>query len=859
MKKLLLMFAASLTMLFWGCTQFDDSRIWDAIDELEDLYDDLDERVEDLEEACEKMNTNIEALQTLVSALQNNDTITTIAPIKQGDKVVGYTISFSKSEPITIYHGNDGKDGANGADGQDGANGVDGKDGKDGYTPQIGVAKDSDNVYYWTLDGEWLLDESGNKIKAVGTDGKDGQDGSNGNDGANGTNGEDGKDGENGADGKDGITPQLEIRDGYWYISYDNGATWKELGKATGEDGKDGADGEDGKDGADGANGSDGQDGKDGADGKDGTNGKDGDSLFESVTWDDEYAYFTLADGTIIKLPMQGGSVMRTNEIWYTSTDGNIVEPYWPRDDFGNSIFGANIVSNTYENGRGVIKFDGDVTKIGGGTFDSCSTLESITIPNSVEEFGVNPFLVCSSLAKFEGKFASADGRCLIDEGKLISFAPSGLSEYAIPEGISEIGDCAFFNCSSVILSAIPEGVTTIGESAFFRCTFDTLLLPSSLTFIGNMAFAWSLYGNNIGMYQLYCLATTPPTLGGDDIGLGGCFIVVPAASVEAYKQSDWNNLWNVTIIGDDEVCANMYGEGTLAFLQAIVDGNMLGDQTPTITDWTDLSQVYFPAISMEIINNKLEICRIGDGESNFTDLPDVINLPELTVISIANNTKLAGKELPKEWNTPKLEYCQLALCNLTGTIPDGLASTTPNMHTLFLNGNKFYGALPHYWASGVNGGSGKLECVILANVNNKNLSAELPIVATNESPGLGYMVPAMLDVKLNKWINDDPSQGHENPSRDKTQIKLGGVFEQNYIGFEKGWGQERYVKYGGGMPSDTATWNDHRLLIDEWAWYFSNMGYTDRCMPIPHVMLDWDQAAAEAYTAEAKLVWGGM
>ena len=303
MKKLLLLLVASLTMLFWGCTQFDDSRIWDAIDELEDLYDDLDGRVEDLEEACEKMNTNIEALQTLVSALQNNDTITSIAPIKQGDKVVGYTITFSKSEPITIYHGNDGKDGANGADGQDGANGADGKDGKDGYTPQIGIAKDSDNVYYWTLDGEWLLDESGNKIKAVGTDGKDGEDG------ANGSDGEDGKDGENGADGKDGedgITPQLEIREGYWWISYDNGVTWKELGKATGEDGKDGADGEDGKDGADGANGSDGQDGKDGA---------DGDSLFESVTWDEEYAYFTLADGTTIKIPLSEGAVTKTVEV----------------------------------------------------------------------------------------------------------------------------------------------------------------------------------------------------------------------------------------------------------------------------------------------------------------------------------------------------------------------------------------------------------------------------------------------------------------------------------------------------------------------------------------------------------------
>ena len=391
MKKLLLLFSAALTMLFTGCMQFDDTRIWDAIDKLEDLYDDIDSRLEDLEEECEKMNTNIEALQALVTALQNSDTITSIVPIKQGDKVVGYTISFSKSEPITIYHGNDGKDGADGEDGKDGENGA---DGKDGYTPTIGVAKDTDGNYYWTLDGEWLLDENGNKIKANGTDGKDGADGSNGNDGANGENGADGEDGEDGADGKDGITPQLEIRDGYWYISYDNGATWIELGKATGEDGKDGEDG---------TNGTDGQD------------GKDGDSLFESVTWDDEYAYFTLSDGTVIKIPLasdseaEDGDLPPANEIWYTSTDGDVVTPYYA------DVFDASIVSNTYNNGKGVITFDGDVTTIGEYAFSNCWSLASVTIP----------------------------------------------------EGVTSIGQLAFYYSESLASVTIPDSVTSIGERAF--------------------------------------------------------------------------------------------------------------------------------------------------------------------------------------------------------------------------------------------------------------------------------------------------------------------------------------------------------------------------------------------------------
>ena len=58
--------------------------------------------------------------------------------------------------------------------GQDGA---DGADGKDGHTPQIGVRKDTDGIYYWTLDGKWLTDSKGNKIPTTGKDGADGKPG----------------------------------------------------------------------------------------------------------------------------------------------------------------------------------------------------------------------------------------------------------------------------------------------------------------------------------------------------------------------------------------------------------------------------------------------------------------------------------------------------------------------------------------------------------------------------------------------------------------------------------------------------------------------------------------------------------
>jgi hypothetical protein len=114
------------------------------------------------------MNTSITSLQTIVNALQQKDFITTVAPINKDGKEVGYAITFSSGKSITSYHGNDGKDGSDGADG------------KDGHTPIIGVKQASDGVYYWTVDGEWLLDADGNKIKAQSADSENGEDGEDG-------------------------------------------------------------------------------------------------------------------------------------------------------------------------------------------------------------------------------------------------------------------------------------------------------------------------------------------------------------------------------------------------------------------------------------------------------------------------------------------------------------------------------------------------------------------------------------------------------------------------------------------------------------------------------------------------------
>lgn len=185
----------SLVILgFVSTACYDDTDIREAID-------DLDGRVTTLETLCTELNTNLSALTTLVQAMQKGDYVVSVSPLIEDGVEVGYRIVFKESGVVDLYHGKDGadgEDGKDGANGQDGANGADGANGTDGHTPVLGTKQDTDGAYYWTIDGEWVLDGEGNKIPLVTV----------------------------------GATPQLKIEDETWFVSYDDGKTWEELGAA---------------------------------------------------------------------------------------------------------------------------------------------------------------------------------------------------------------------------------------------------------------------------------------------------------------------------------------------------------------------------------------------------------------------------------------------------------------------------------------------------------------------------------------------------------------------------------------------------------------------------------------------------
>ena len=167
MKKLLSFLLCSL--LLFGCSdKYDDSALRNDLS-------DLGNRVAKLEELCKQMNTNISSLQKIVEALQDNLSISKVEQVSDG-----YIIRFSDGSTATIKNGKNSGDAS-----------------------IIGVKKDTDGIYYWTLDGEWLTDEKGNKVKAQGTDGEKGD------------TGDKGDTGNTGNKGDTGVTPQLKIENDY--------------------------------------------------------------------------------------------------------------------------------------------------------------------------------------------------------------------------------------------------------------------------------------------------------------------------------------------------------------------------------------------------------------------------------------------------------------------------------------------------------------------------------------------------------------------------------------------------------------------------------------------------------------------
>ena len=136
------------------------------------------------------------------------------------------------------------------------------------------------------------------------------------------------------------------------------------------------------------------------------------------------------------------------------------------------------------------------VTEISSYAFWKCTGITSVTIPASVTDIGLRVFDGCTSLTgitvaadnpnykDIEGVLTNKDGTTLIryPQGKTAS--------YTIPDGVTTIGNAAFYGCTGLTSVTIPQGITTIGGSAFYECTgLTSVTIPQGVTTIGDSAF----------------------------------------------------------------------------------------------------------------------------------------------------------------------------------------------------------------------------------------------------------------------------------------------------------------------------------------------------------------------------------
>ncbi len=201
--------------------------------------------------------------------------------------------------------------------------------------------------------------------------------------------------------------------------------------------------------------------------------------------------------------------------------DGDYSVGYGPT--FGCASLERMTGKYTTSDNRALI-IDGKLVSIATGNISTYKIPNTVT---TIERYLYRGFEREGWLESFSGRFATADGKCLIEDNVLKAVAPKNMENFTIPEGVTKIYSYILYNCGYLMSVTIPKSVTSIERGAFYDCDL---------------------------LQSVYCKPTIPPTIETkvfDDNAVGRK-IYVPTESVNAYKSAKYWKDYADYIVGYD-------------------------------------------------------------------------------------------------------------------------------------------------------------------------------------------------------------------------------------------------------------------------------------------------------------------